>query len=64
VRPGLRAGWTNKDPRITEALAAFHRSAVPLDLIYVPGRDAPAVLPELLTPDLVLDALAKVTEKG
>ena len=28
-----------------------------------PGRDAPVVLPELLTPDLVLDALTKATEK-
>ncbi len=56
----LRADWTNRDPRITEALASFQRSAVPMDLIYAPGRDAPEVLPELLTPDLVLDALAKV----
>ena len=60
----LRADWTNKDPRITEALASFDRSAVPLDLIYAPGRAAPEVLPELLTPELVLDALAKVTAKG
>jgi thiol:disulfide interchange protein DsbD len=60
----LRADWTNKDPRITEALAGFHRSAVPFDLIYAPGHDAPVILPELLTPDLVLDALAKATEKG
>jgi thiol:disulfide interchange protein/DsbC/DsbD-like thiol-disulfide interchange protein len=57
----LRADWTNKDPRITEALASFDRSAVPLDLIYAPGHDTPAILPELLTPDLVLDALAKAT---
>jgi thiol:disulfide interchange protein DsbD len=56
----LRADWTNKDPRITEALASFNRSAVPMDLIYAPGHDAPEVLPELLTPDLVLDALAKI----
>ena len=59
----LWADWTNKDPRITEALASFDRSAVPLDLIYAPGRDAPLVLPELLTPDVVLDALAKATAK-
>ena len=60
----LRADWTNKDPRITEALASFDRSAVPFDLIYAPGRAEPIILPELLTPDLVLDALAKVTEKS
>jgi len=60
----LRADWTNKDPRITEALASFDRSAVPLDLIYAPGQDAPAVLPELLTPEIVLDALAKLPAKS
>jgi len=53
----LRADWTNRDPRITEALASFHRSAVPLDLIYVPGRSEPTILPELLTPEIALHGL-------
>ena len=60
----LRADWTSRDPQITEALAAFHRSAVPMDLIYAPGRDEPLILPELLTPDLVLAGLAKATGKN
>jgi hypothetical protein len=34
-----------------------------MDLIYVPGRDEPVILPELLTPDLVLAGLAKATGK-
>jgi thiol:disulfide interchange protein DsbD len=55
----LRADWTNKDPLITETLASFNRSAVPFDLIYAPGRADPLILPELLTPDIVLTALAK-----
>jgi thiol:disulfide interchange protein DsbD len=59
----LKADWTSRDPQITEALAAFHRSAVPMDLIYAPGRDEPVILPELLTPDLVLVGLAKATGK-
>jgi thiol:disulfide interchange protein DsbD len=59
----LKADWTSHDPQITEALAAFHRSAVPFDLIYAPGRDEPLILPELLTPDLVLAGLAKATAK-
>ncbi len=57
----LRADWTNKDPRITEALASFGRSAVPFDLIYAPGHAQPIILPELLTPDIVLRALKKAT---
>jgi thiol:disulfide interchange protein DsbD len=59
----LKADWTSRDPQITEALAAFHRSAVPMDLIYAPGREEPVILPELLTPDLVLAGLAKATGK-
>lgn len=53
----LRADWTNKDPRITEALARYQRSAVPFNLIWFPGRDQPVILPELLTPGIVLKAL-------
>jgi thiol:disulfide interchange protein DsbD len=60
----IRADWTNRDPRITEELATFNRSAVPMDLLYIPGRDAPIILPELLTPDLVLSALNQAPEKG
>jgi thiol:disulfide interchange protein DsbD len=55
----LKADWTSRDPRITEALAAFNRSAVPMDLIYAPGRTEPIVLPELLTPEIVYTALKK-----
>jgi thiol:disulfide interchange protein DsbD len=53
----LRADWTNKDPRITAELAAYQRSAVPFNLIWLPGKDAPVILPELLTPGIVLDAV-------
>jgi thiol:disulfide interchange protein DsbD len=53
----LKADWTNKDPRITQELAKFQRSAVPFNLLYHPGQAAPRVLPELLTPGIVLDAL-------
>jgi thiol:disulfide interchange protein DsbD len=53
----LRADWTNADPRITAELARFGRSAVPFDLIYLPGAPEPKALPELLTPGIVLKAL-------
>ncbi|MDA0322926.1 MAG: protein-disulfide reductase DsbD family protein [Verrucomicrobia bacterium] len=54
----LKADWTNVDPEITRALEAFGRSAVPFNLLYKPGRDAPIELPELLTPGVVIDALS------
>jgi thiol:disulfide interchange protein DsbD len=53
----LRADWTNRDPKITAELAKWNRSAVPFNLVYKPGTDQPAVLPELLTPGTVLQAV-------
>ena len=55
----LRADWTNQDPRITAELARYQRSAVPFNLIWLPGRDTPVILPEVLTPAIVLEALKK-----
>jgi len=56
----LQADWTRQDPRITEALAALGRNAVPVYALYIPGDDAPHLLPEVLTPSIVLTALEKV----
>ncbi len=53
----LRGDWTNQDPLITAELAKYQRSAVPFNLIWKPGQDAPTILPELLTPGTVLNAL-------
>jgi thiol:disulfide interchange protein DsbD len=55
----LRGDWTNKDPQITNELAKYDRSAVPFNVIWIPGKEDPKILPELLTPGLVLDALKK-----
>lgn len=53
----LKADWTHNDERITRALAAYNRSAVPFNLVYGPALDEPTILPELLTPDTVLNAV-------
>jgi thiol:disulfide interchange protein/DsbC/DsbD-like thiol-disulfide interchange protein len=53
----LRADWTNKDPAITAELAKYQRSAVPFNVIWQPGQTEPVILPELLTPSIVLDAI-------
>jgi thiol:disulfide interchange protein DsbD len=55
----LRGDWTNQDPQITAELAKYQRSAVPFNLIWLPGKTGPVILPELLTPGTVLDALKK-----
>jgi len=54
----LRADWTNQDPDITQTLAALGRSGVPTYALYPADPGAPAhVLPEVLTPGIVIDAL-------
>jgi thiol:disulfide interchange protein DsbD len=53
----LKADWTNSDPNITAELAKWNRSAVPFNLVYLPGTGAPKPLPEVLTPSIVLAAL-------
>lgn len=53
----LIADWTNKDPEVTKLLDAHGRSGVPLYLYYAPGAQKPVVLPQILTPQMVLDAI-------
>ncbi len=52
----LRADWTRRDAHITEALASLGRQGVPLYVLYG-GDQEPIVLPEVITPGIVLDAL-------
>ena len=56
----LRADWTRQDDAITEALAQLDRSGVPAYALYV-GEQAPQVLPEVLTPGIVINALRTVS---
>jgi thiol:disulfide interchange protein DsbD len=54
----MLADFTRSDPVIAEELRKFQRSAVPLVLVYpADPNEAPRILPELLTPGIVLDAL-------
>ncbi len=56
----LKADWTNRNPEITKLLAKFGRSGVPLYVVFPAGRpEAPIVLPEVITPDILKDALKK-----
>jgi thiol:disulfide interchange protein DsbD len=51
------ADWTLRDDAIARELERHGRSGVPLYLVYSPGSDAPRILPQLLTPGLVAEAL-------
>jgi thiol:disulfide interchange protein len=55
----LRADWTRRDAAISNELARLGRNGVPVYAIYRPGQATPTLLPELLTVQTVLDALAQ-----
>jgi len=56
----LKADWTKSDPAITGALASYGRSSVPLYLLFIPGREQPLILPEILTIPIVMKALGEI----
>lgn len=53
----LVADWTNEDAAITQTLSRFGRLGVPLYLLYQPGDTEPQILPQILTSDIIRDAL-------
>ncbi|MFP6629194.1 MAG: thioredoxin family protein [Myxococcota bacterium] len=54
----FKADWTLYDDEIRQVLASFGRAGVPMYLVYAPNSPGhPKLLPELLTVDLVIDAL-------
>jgi len=56
----LKADWTRHDERITQTLTTLGRSGVPTYVLFTPGEKSPRLLPEALTPGIVLDALGKL----
>ena len=54
----LIADWTNKDDIIAAELAKFGRAGVPLYLVYNNKSVSPAVLPQVLSYDVIKDAIA------
>ncbi|HEX2580808.1 MAG TPA: protein-disulfide reductase DsbD domain-containing protein [Dongiaceae bacterium] len=56
----VRADWTSPSPAISRLLAAHGRYGIPLNIVYGPKAREGIVLPEILTPTAVLDALDRV----
>jgi len=57
----MRADWTRYDDSITQTLASLGRSGVPTYVLYVPGEKSPRLLPEVLTPGIVTNAISQLT---
>jgi thiol:disulfide interchange protein DsbD len=53
----LKADWTKRDPVIAADLASHGRAGVPLYLLYGSGGGEAAILPSILTPDIVVKAV-------
>lgn len=53
----LKADWTNRSPEIAGKLAEFGRSGIPLYLFYAPLSPEPLILPQVLTPGMVVEKI-------
>jgi thiol:disulfide interchange protein DsbD len=56
----LKADFTNGDPVIAQWLKKYKRAGVPLYILYVPQQPEPIVLPEIITKEIVTNALAQI----
>ena len=57
----VRADWTARDSLIGRAVAGFGRSGIPLYVLYSSDlRTPPVILPEVLTPSILLGALDRL----
>lgn len=59
----MKADWTKNDPVITQALSQFGRNSVPLYVLYGTNpTSGPMILPQVLTPEIVLEHLKSAIE--
>ena len=54
----LKADKTNPDPKIEEKLAELGRSAIPVNVLLVPGRET-IITPELLSPGYLVELFSR-----
>ena len=60
----VKADWTNRDSTISRALEKHGRSGVPVYVLYRGDGSEPTLLPEILTQDIVLNALDALPADG
>ncbi len=56
----LKGDWTNQDPEISRVLDAFNRPSVPLYVFYPGAGKEPVILPQILTPSIVVDTFNNI----
>ena len=60
----MRADWTLPDEAIASFLASYGRYGIPFYVVYGPNSPDGLVLPELLTSDIVLEAIGEAGKPG
>lgn len=53
----MKGDWTNRNEEIAGLLAGYGRAGVPLYLLFPKGQPAAIILPEILTPGIIADAI-------
>lgn len=56
----MKGDWTNQDPEISRVLDAFNRPSVPLYVFYPGAGKEPVILPQILTPSIVVDTFTNI----
>ena len=59
----FKGDWTKYDPAITQALASFGRDSIPVYVYYPPGGDVPIILPQIITPNMILQCIGSINKK-
>lgn len=57
----MQADWTNPDPEVIRLLHRYGRYGIPFNIVYGPKAPDGILLPELLSPQMVLDALDRAS---
>ena len=56
----LKGDWTNQDPEISAVLDSFNRPSVPLYILFPGAGKEPIILPQILTPAIVIEVFASI----
>ena len=59
----LKGDKTNASPEIEKKLQELGRTAIPVNVLYVPGRDEPIITPELLSPSYLKELITENLKK-
>lgn len=59
----FKADWTRYDPAITQVLSSLGRDSIPVYVYYPPGAGTPIILPQLITPKMILERVRDVNKK-